>query len=135
MNARHVLIIAALTLGVWGAARAEEKKPAAPAYPLDTCVVSGEKLGSMGENYELEHNGQKVVLCCKSCLKKFNKDPEKYLAKLAAAQEEKSGKNKAKPADGAHQHHNVHPKAVEGQGSSGGKATDAAHQHHVVHPK
>jgi YHS domain-containing protein len=90
MNTRHALIIAALALGTWGAARAEEAKPAAPAYPLDTCVVSGEKLGSMGDAYVLEHKGQQVQLCCKSCLKKFNKDPDAYVAKIAAAAKAKA---------------------------------------------
>lgn len=85
MKTKHALIIAALALGTWGIARAEEAKPTAPAYPLDTCVVSGEKLGSMGDNYVFEHKGQQVQLCCKSCLKKFNKDPDAYAAKIAAA--------------------------------------------------
>ena len=56
----------------------EAKKP----YPLDTCVVSGEKLGEMGEPYVFTYEGREVQLCCKSCLKKFNKDLEKYLKKL-----------------------------------------------------
>lgn len=51
-------------------------------YPLDTCVVSGEKLGSMGEPYVITHEGTEVRFCCDSCLPKFKKDPGKYLAKL-----------------------------------------------------
>jgi len=58
------------------------KKP----YPLDTCVVSGEKLGSMGKDYVFTHEGQEVKLCCKSCLKDFKKDPAKYVKKIEEAQ-------------------------------------------------
>ena len=51
-------------------------------YPLTTCVVSGEELGSMGEPIVKEVNGTTVKFCCKICLPKFDKDPETYLAKL-----------------------------------------------------
>ncbi|MFT6862821.1 MAG: YHS domain-containing protein [Akkermansiaceae bacterium] len=51
-------------------------------YPLDTCVVSGEKLGSMGEPFVITHEGTEVRFCCDSCVPKFKKDPSKYLAKL-----------------------------------------------------
>lgn len=59
-------------------------KPKAKPYPLDTCLVSGEKLGEMGKAYEFDYKGQQIKLCCKDCLKDFNKDPQKYLKKLAA---------------------------------------------------
>lgn len=51
-------------------------------YPLDTCVVSDEKLGSMGEPFIITHEGTEVRFCCDSCVPKFKKDPAKYLAKL-----------------------------------------------------
>jgi hypothetical protein len=31
-------------------------------------------------------DGQEVKLCCKSCLKDFNKDKAKHMAKIAEAQ-------------------------------------------------
>jgi len=46
-----------------------------------TCPVSGEKLGSMGKPIRMEHEGDVVFLCCKGCLKKFNADPAKYVAR------------------------------------------------------
>ncbi|HEY6170607.1 MAG TPA: hypothetical protein VI454_21415 [Verrucomicrobiae bacterium] len=52
-------------------------------YPLATCVVSDEKLGSMGAPYVFVHDGQEIKLCCKNCLKDFKQEPTKYLAKLA----------------------------------------------------
>ncbi len=62
-----------------------------PAYPLTTCVVSGEKLGAMGDVVEYTHKEEGkpdrlVRFCCSSCTKKFKQDPAKYLAKLDAAE-------------------------------------------------
>ena len=56
------------------------------SYPIDTCVVSGEKLGGdMGDAFDYFHNGRLVRFCCKGCVPKFEKEPEKYLSKLDAA--------------------------------------------------
>jgi hypothetical protein len=57
----------------------------AKPYPLTTCIVSGEKLGEMGKPFVFTHDGQEIKLCCKSCKKKFDKDPEKYMKKLSEA--------------------------------------------------
>ena len=54
----------------------------AKPYTLDTCLVSGEKLGSMGKPFEIVHEGQQIKFCCKSCLPDFEKEPAKYLGKL-----------------------------------------------------
>lgn len=51
-------------------------------YPLTTCVVSGENLGSMGEAIVYDHEGTTVKFCCDKCIPKFKKDPATYLAKL-----------------------------------------------------
>ena len=57
------------------------------AYPLDTCIVSGEKLESGGmKTFTFVHEGQEVKLCCKSCMKDFKKDPAKYMKKIQEAQ-------------------------------------------------
>ncbi len=68
---------------------AADTPAAAKPYPLTTCVVSGEALDSMGETYVHTHKeagkpDREVRLCCKGCLKKFNKNPAKYLEKLDA---------------------------------------------------
>ncbi len=55
--------------------------PAIP-YPLDTCLVSGEKLGSMGKPPEIIYEGRQIKFCCKSCIPDFKEDPAKYLSKL-----------------------------------------------------
>lgn len=62
-------------------------------YPLDTCVVSGEKLGGeMGEPIDVIHKNRLVRLCCKGCKKALAKDPEVLIAKLDKAVVERQGK-------------------------------------------
>lgn len=68
-----------------GAAPSSTEAAAKP-YPLATCVVSGEKLGSMGAPKRIVHQGQEVKFCCADCVKKFNSDPQKYMRAIAAAQ-------------------------------------------------
>lgn len=51
-------------------------------YPLQTCIVSGNKLGSMGKVIVKSHQGEEIKFCCKPCVKKFDANPAKYLAKL-----------------------------------------------------
>ena len=87
MKTRNVFKTLFTSLGVTtsvillsGNAIAEEQQ--AKPYPMDTCVVSGEKLGEMGDPYVFTYEGQEIKLCCKNCLKKFDKDPQTYLKKL-----------------------------------------------------
>ncbi|MDX2082150.1 MAG: hypothetical protein SFU53_15305 [Terrimicrobiaceae bacterium] len=54
-------------------------------YPLTVCVVSGEKLGSMGKPYAFQYEGTDVQLCCEKCKPKFDKDPAKYVTKITDA--------------------------------------------------
>ena len=54
------------------------------------CPVSKEKVGQMGEIVTYEYNGKVYNLCCKMCIKDFNKDPESFSKKAEEmAQEEK----------------------------------------------
>ena len=82
------VIIAVLAL-LLPACNAEKKEEAAAQpsadYPLKVCVVSGEKLGSMGKPHVIKYEGTEVQFCCKSCLKEFNADPKKFIAKIEAA--------------------------------------------------
>ena len=51
-------------------------------YPLTKCVVMGESLTAMGKPVAIRYADREVRFCCKACVKKFRKDPEKYLAML-----------------------------------------------------
>lgn len=51
-------------------------------YPRDTCLVTGNTLGSMGDPVTLVHGDREIKFCCKPCVAKFKADPQKYLSKL-----------------------------------------------------
>ena len=59
-----------------------EQLAAAKPYPLDTCLVAGEKLGEMGDPVVLVVGNQQVKLCCDGCLPDLKKNPAEFLAKL-----------------------------------------------------
>lgn len=66
-------------------------------YPLKTCVISKEDLGTMGEPtdliYRVEGSPDRLVrFCCESCIKDFKKDPAAALKRIDDA-----GKPAAKP--------------------------------------
>lgn len=54
----------------------------AKPYPLDTCIVTDNKLGSMGTPVSKTYGDQQVKFCCSPCVAKFEKNPDRYLAKL-----------------------------------------------------
>ncbi len=95
------------------AAVAADSAAAVAAYPLTTCVVSGDKLedGDMGPpiNYVYKEAGKPdrlVRLCCKGCIKKFNKEPAKYLKMIddAAAAKAKGAAPAASDGHAGHSH-------------------------------
>lgn len=63
-------------------------------YPLEVCVMSDEKLGSMGDATEWVYRakGQPdrlVKFCCDGCIEDFMADPATGLAKIDAAAKQK----------------------------------------------
>jgi hypothetical protein len=108
MNRLTLLLILLITAGAPRALSAADRAvsdsaavPAAPdaawlakavaAYPLKTCVVSGEEFGGkMGDAinyvYKLEGKPDRLVrFCCKDCRKDFDQDPALYLKKIDEA--------------------------------------------------
>lgn len=61
--------------------KVDAKNPAKP-YPLQTCLVTDNDLGSMGDERAFVYEGQEIKICCKPCERKFLKNPERYLKKL-----------------------------------------------------
>ena len=70
-------LVAAVLLNAGLVSAADTGAPA--DYPLKKCVVSDEALGGMGKPFKVTFEGTDVYLCCKSCLKDFNKEPAKYV--------------------------------------------------------
>ena len=105
MSTKSILTLLAsllLTAGALSAAAAKTDAEiiaaARSTYPLKTCLVSNEPLGSMGEasGYIYRAKGQPdrvVFFCCEGCGDDFKANPAKFLAKVdAAAAASKSGK-------------------------------------------
>ena len=61
-------------------------------YPLDYCVVSKQKLDSMGGPVEGKIQGRTVFFCCPKCIETAKKDPAKYLKVLDDAKAAKQKK-------------------------------------------
>jgi hypothetical protein len=92
------LMLVALTLSAlsFSAVAADKKEEKKSNYPLTTCLVADEKLGSMGKPYVTKIKDREVQLCCQSCEKDLKKNPDKYLKKLDDA--EKKAAKKAEKA-------------------------------------
>lgn len=79
----------AAVLLIAGAALAEGDAAAdtveTEVYPLGICIVSGGKLGSMGDPVAYEYEGREIRFCCKGCVAQFEKNPAAYLEKLDEA--------------------------------------------------
>jgi YHS domain-containing protein len=88
------VLVAFLLVPLSGLA-AEKKDKKLKPYPLKTCIISGDKLGEMGEPFVYEYQGREIKFCCKGCLKDFKKDPAKYIKMIdeAAAKEAKKAKS------------------------------------------
>ena len=96
MKTAKILTATVVTISLLGAPLlglgAEEKKDEVKPYTLKTCVVSGEKLGEMGKPYVFTNGNHEIKLCCKDCLKDFNKDPKKYVKKIEEAETKENKK-------------------------------------------
>ena len=82
------ILVTSFAAGPYMALAAESKtKP----YTLDKCVVSGEKIGAdpSMKPYVFTSGDREIKLCCKSCLKDFNKDKAKYIKKIEEAEKAK----------------------------------------------
>lgn len=85
-----------------GSKTSDTGKRAADDYPLTTCVVSDEPLGSMGDFVAYTHRepgkpGRTIRFCCEGCIEDFRLEPAKYLKKMDAAKA-KSAKDKKRNA-------------------------------------
>jgi YHS domain-containing protein len=82
-----VLLILCGLLSLTGCSKRQETvvvegKP----YPLDTCLVCDMKLAGMGTPYVFAYQGQQIKVCDKTEKADFDKDPAKYMKKLADAE-------------------------------------------------
>jgi YHS domain-containing protein len=64
----------------------QKADPKLKPYTLKNCIVSGDKLGEMGEPYVFKYEGRELKFCCKGCVKDFKKEPAKYIKKIEEAE-------------------------------------------------
>jgi YHS domain-containing protein len=81
-----VLLAAFCAAPLAGLAADQPEKPKLKPYTLKICVVSGDKLGEMGDPFVYEYEGREIKFCCKGCLKDFKKDPAKYVKMIEEAE-------------------------------------------------
>lgn len=85
---RHLLCIA-LFLCCAAMPGEESPKTEIKPYPLTQCLMMDD---SVDRKIPAEvYKGQEFLFCCKGCIRKFKKDPEKYLTLLNAKVAEKTG--------------------------------------------
>jgi len=81
-----LFLIALITDSAFAQEKQKSAKETSPvktetAKTLNTvCPVSGEEADAQ---ITYEYNGKTYSLCCNTCLKKFKKDPEKYISRLS----------------------------------------------------
>ena len=87
-NLKYILVIIAAVCAFSFVCRADDSTnaPVKP-YPLKTCLVCGMELGMMDSKpYVFVYKGQEIKVCDESENATFDKDPSKYLKKLADAE-------------------------------------------------
>jgi nitrous oxide reductase accessory protein NosL len=90
MNKSNVILATVLAgfLLAMTLAGCSKQAPAANAkpYPLDTCLVCGMKLSMMDKPFTFVYQGQQIKVCDAGEKADFEKDPAKYMKKLADAE-------------------------------------------------
>lgn len=83
-----IIVLFLITLIIDSAYAQEKQKNVKATSPAKTevaklntvCPVSGEEADAQ---ITYEYKGKTYSLCCNTCLKKFKKDPEKYISRLS----------------------------------------------------
>lgn len=89
LSALFTASVLGLTLAACASPETTQSSPAAEQtaakvkpYPLKVCLVTDNDLDSMGGEVVKVYDGQQIKFCCKPCVKKFEANQAKYLAKL-----------------------------------------------------
>jgi YHS domain-containing protein len=79
MTRLTLTVLAAVLFGLAATAQdAEEKKPELKEQTV--CPVMG---GKINKSSFVDHEGQRIYVCCAGCIAPLKKDPTKYIKKLA----------------------------------------------------
>lgn len=88
-----------LSILITSVSSAADQKTKPKPYTLKNCIISGDKLGEMGAPYVFVYEGREIKLCCKNCLKDFNKSPAKYVKQIEKAEAKTAKEAAAAAAD------------------------------------
>ncbi len=80
-----MMLLLSLAVFAGGSTTNESKTMPPKPYPLKTCLVCDMALGDMGKPFAFEYKGQEIKVCDKSEKEAFDKNPGKYMKKLADA--------------------------------------------------
>ena len=86
------------------------------SYPFKNCIVSDEGLEAMGRPIDRLYGTTLVRMCCKGCIKGFEKNPEKFLAKIHEA---RAKHDKKRGEHGERKGHDKKRGEHEGRGEHG----------------
>ncbi len=68
--------------GIHATEKGSVQEPAKKTSEQTICPVMG---GKIDKSLYVDSQGKRIYVCCKSCIDKFKKEPEKYLKKLESA--------------------------------------------------
>ena len=88
-------------------------------YPLDTCLVGGEKLGDAPVSAMFGNT--LVKFCCEKCVAKFEASPDGYVKTLHAAYEKAHEKGDKKTGEGHGEHGKEHKHGEHAEQGRGGR--------------
>ncbi len=77
----HLLIILQFKSSLPSCKAADNRETPSP-IPWIIAWLEEVTLGDMGEPVSYVHNGQEFKFCCKPCIPKFKKNPEKFIQEL-----------------------------------------------------
>jgi YHS domain-containing protein len=84
---KNIIVITGMFMLLSFTALADDSKTNPPKpYPLKTCLVCDMPLDGMGQPYAFVYKGQEIKVCDKSEKADFDKNPDKYMKKLADAE-------------------------------------------------
>lgn len=86
-NLTAATLVLSVLAGPFAALAGDQKaEPKLKPYTLKNCIVSGDKLGEMGDPFVYKYQGREIKFCCKGCVKDFEKSPAKYVKKIEQAE-------------------------------------------------
>jgi len=73
------ILVAGMAMAGEGPGDGGEKKPKKKITPQTICPVMG---GKINKDLYVDHEGKRIYLCCKGCIKAAKKSPQAYIKKL-----------------------------------------------------